>query len=68
MPLFRTACVNSPMIVITSYSIHYTKLYELTAAAPTTRVEVLGSVSDEAREALTQLNAVHFPHLGGFDR
>jgi quinol monooxygenase YgiN len=43
-------------------------LPELLAIAPITRVEVLGAVSDEAREALSALNAVHFSHLAGFDR
>ena len=43
-------------------------LPDLLAVAPITRVEVLGSASDAARAALTQLGAVHFPHLGGFDR
>ena len=43
-------------------------LPELIAVAPITRLEVLGTVSDAAREALATLNAVHFPHLGGFNR
>jgi quinol monooxygenase YgiN len=43
-------------------------LPELLAIAPITRLEVLGSVSDDARKALTELGAVHFPHLSGFDR
>jgi quinol monooxygenase YgiN len=43
-------------------------LPELLAIAPITRLEVLGSVSDDARTALSQLGAVHFSHLGGFDR
>lgn len=40
----------------------------LLAIAPITRFEVIGSASDEAREALAGLGAVHFPRLGGFDR
>jgi quinol monooxygenase YgiN len=43
-------------------------LPELLAIAPITRLEVMGTVSDAAREALSGLGAVHFPHLGGFDR
>ena len=43
-------------------------LPELLAIAPITRLEVLGSVSDDARKALADFGAVHFPHLGGFDR
>lgn len=40
----------------------------LLAIAPITRFEVIGSASDEARAALAGLGAVHFPHMGGFDR
>lgn len=40
----------------------------LLAIAPITRVEVMGSVNDVAREALTAFGAVHFPHIGGFDK
>ena len=43
-------------------------LPELLEIAPITRVEVLGSVSAAARDALAGLGAVHFPSLGGFDR
>jgi quinol monooxygenase YgiN len=43
-------------------------LPELLAIAPITRLEVLGSVSPEAQEALVGLGAVHFPILGGFTR
>ena len=43
-------------------------LPDLLAIAPITRLEELGSASDAARAALAQLGAVHFPHLGGFDR
>jgi quinol monooxygenase YgiN len=38
------------------------------ALAPITRLEVCGTVSAEAREILAGLNAVHFPHLAGFER
>ncbi len=41
---------------------------ELLEIAPITRVEVLGSASDAAREALAGLGAVHFPSPGGFNR
>lgn len=40
----------------------------LFAIAPITRFEVIGSASDDAREALAGLGAVHFPHMAGFDR
>jgi quinol monooxygenase YgiN len=43
-------------------------LPELLAIAPITRLEVLGSASTEAKDALAALGAVHFPHLGGFAR
>ncbi|MDH3216344.1 MAG: antibiotic biosynthesis monooxygenase [Candidatus Krumholzibacteria bacterium] len=43
-------------------------LPDLLAIAPITRVEVLGTVSDEARDALAALDAAHFPHFDGFDR
>ncbi len=43
-------------------------LPDLLAIAPITRFEVLGSASDEARQALADLGAQHFPHLDGFDR
>ena len=43
-------------------------LPDLLAIAPITRTEVLGSASAAATEALAALGAVHFPHLGGFDR
>ena len=36
--------------------------------APITRLEVIGTASDAAKEALAGLGAVHFPHLAGFDR
>lgn len=41
---------------------------ELLAIAPTTRLEVLGSASAAAVDALAALGAVHFPSMGGFDR
>jgi len=43
-------------------------LPELLAFAPITRFEVLGSVSDDARNALSGLGALHFPLLTGFER
>ena len=43
-------------------------LPELLEIAPITRLEVFGSASDAARNALAGLGAVHFPSLGGFDR
>ena len=43
-------------------------LPELLAVAPITRFEVLGDASDEVRGALADLGAIHFAHLGGFDR
>jgi quinol monooxygenase YgiN len=43
-------------------------LPELLAIAPITRFEVLGTASDQAKAALADLGAKHFPHLTGFDR
>ena len=43
-------------------------LPELLAIAPITRLEVLGSASAAAVDALADLGAVHFPSIGGFDR
>jgi len=43
-------------------------LPELLAIAPITRLEVLGSASVAAVDALAGLGAVHFPGMGGFDR
>ena len=43
-------------------------LPDLLALAPITRVEVFGTPSVEAREALDGLGAAYFPHLGGFQR
>ena len=40
----------------------------LLAIAPITRLEVIGSVSSDARAALDGLGAVYFPHMAGFDR
>jgi quinol monooxygenase YgiN len=44
------------------------QLPTLLAIAPLTRLEVLGSVSDDARAALAGLGALHLSHMGGFDR
>jgi hypothetical protein len=43
-------------------------LPDLFAVAELTRFEVLGTPSDEAREALDGLNASYYPHLTGFQR
>jgi len=43
-------------------------LPDLMAIAPITRVEVRGSTSPAAREALAGLGATHFSHHVGFDR
>lgn len=43
-------------------------LPDLLAIAPITRLEVFGTASDAARDALKDLGATHFPHLAGFDR
>ena len=43
-------------------------LPSLLAIAPITRFEVIGSVTDAAKEALEAFNAVHFPHMAGFTR
>lgn len=43
-------------------------LPELLAIAPITRFEVLGSASDEARAAIADLGAKHFPLMAGFQR
>ena len=43
-------------------------LPELLAIAPITRLEVLGSVSNDARDALAGLGALHFPLMVGFER
>ena len=43
-------------------------LPELLAIAPITRLDVLGTASDGARNALADFGAVPFPHLDGFDR
>jgi quinol monooxygenase YgiN len=43
-------------------------LPDLLAIAPITRLEVFGTVSEQAREAVAQLGAKHFPHLAGFER
>ena len=43
-------------------------LPDLLAIAPITRLEVLGTASDAAKEALEDLGATHFPNLAGFDR
>ena len=40
----------------------------LLAIAPATRLDVLGTVGDDTRNALADLGAVHFPRLGGFER
>jgi quinol monooxygenase YgiN len=43
-------------------------LPDLLAVAPITRVEVMGTPSDEAREALDGLGASYHSHLTGFQR
>lgn len=43
-------------------------LPNLLAVSPITRVEVMGTPSDEAREALDGLGATYFPHFVGFSR
>jgi quinol monooxygenase YgiN len=43
-------------------------LPELLAIAPITRLEVLGSASAAAADALAGLGAVQFPSMGGFGR
>ena len=43
-------------------------LPDLLAIAPITRLEVLGDVSEAAREALAPLGAVHFSGFCGFER
>ena len=43
-------------------------LPDLLAVSPITRVEVFGTPSDAAREALDGLGAVYFPHFTGFQR
>lgn len=43
-------------------------LPNLLAVAPITRFEVLGAISDAAREALAPFGVVHFPNVEGFER
>ena len=43
-------------------------LPELLAFAPITRFEVFGTASEAVVSALASFGAVHFPHLGGFER
>lgn len=43
-------------------------LPDLLAVAPITRVEVFGTPSDAAREALDGLGSTYFPHFAGFQR
>ena len=43
-------------------------LPDLLAGAPITRVEVIGTPTDAAREALDGLGASYFPHFAGFQR
>ena len=43
-------------------------LPDLLAVSPITRVEVFGTPSDAAREALDGLGAAYFPHFTGFQR
>ena len=40
----------------------------LMAIAPITRFEVIGMVSADAKSALADFGAVHFPHFAGFQR
>lgn len=43
-------------------------LPDLLAVAPITRVEVFGTPSDAAREALDGLGSTYYPHFVGFQR
>jgi quinol monooxygenase YgiN len=43
-------------------------LPDLLAVSPITRVEVFGTPSDDAREALDGLGAAYYPHFTGFQR
>jgi len=43
-------------------------LPDLLAVSPITRVEVFGTPSDAAREALDGLGSIYFPHFTGFQR
>ena len=43
-------------------------LPDLLAIAPITRLEVFGTVSEDARAALASLGATHFPDFAGFTR